>query len=98
MPQTGVNETLEVLELIAVLAGAVRERATDADGFNPVSDGIALLADPAVRDAALNAIQGIRDIPAEMRDIDLNEVEELTGGAFGIVRALVGGETEEPAA
>lgn len=87
--EIGIQNTLEVIELGIALGGAFRSAKAD-DGSISAADIAHLIA---VVPKVSPAVSGIGEIPAELKDLDDAEVEQI----IGHVQELVGTVSSEKA-
>lgn len=79
-----IKETLEALR--AVNAFSVKLLTLSKDGLQ-VTDGISLATDRELIALAIAAGSGAQQIPAEMKDLDANEVKQLMAALVEMVGA-----------
>jgi len=92
----GINETRDLIAFTAALGRCVAGRpeivaafrARNFAALGPLFLGMA--ADADLRATGARAFDGIREIPAEVMDLDLLEGAELAGDALNAVKAVYG--------
>jgi len=84
-----VKETVDLIEALETLAVEIVQRIKD--GVSP-ADAVSLVLDGDVREALAEAYAGSSQVPGEIADLDLDEMEELIDAAkripFSILREL----------
>jgi hypothetical protein len=87
--QVGVKELKEAILGLVVLGKAVAVLAKDGvDLSDAVALGQKFAADPAFKDKVLEAVKGIDQVPAEVKDLTLAEGLELAALIPQIIDAL----------
>lgn len=86
---TGIEETIDIVQVVKTMAVEVAERVKD--GVSP-SDAVSLALDGDLREALVEAYQGANDVPGEIADLDMDEIEQLVDEAksipFAVLREL----------
>lgn len=85
MEEKGIKEMLEVMEFMKVLG--VKLGVAFKDGLQPQDALVAL--DPQVWAAAQVAFEGIKEIPAEAKNLSIAEGGQLALKGFEIAEAIV---------
>jgi hypothetical protein len=94
--KTGIKETVDVIELIGVITGAiVRELRTD--GLQ-LSDAVKIVMNPAFQVKLAEALSGIGSAPDELQDLSKFEVLDLAEIILKTTRSIVQGLSETRAA
>ncbi len=94
--KAGIKETVEVIELIGVVAGAiVRELRTD--GLQ-LSDAVKIVMSPGFQTKLAEALSGMGSAPDELQDLSKFEVLDLAELILKTVRGIIQGLTETRAA
>jgi len=94
--ERGIKETTEVLDAMGALAVLVYKAQKNADGVQEIGAEIAkqLMVSPQTIQALKDAADGIKEVPAEMKDLTLGETFELVAAA-GRVAASCSSEIKE---
>lgn len=82
----GIEATRAVLADLKVLIPKLIQRSKDGVG---VDDAIALVSDPEVRAALSNFMVNVKKVPAEERDLTLEEVVALVPDVTALVVASI---------
>ena len=82
MEQKGIKEMMELLAAVEVLGVAVKE--VMKDGKIGLEDAGALVKLGSQFGVFAAAIEGIKEIPAEAKDIDAQEAIEIVGKLYAI--------------
>ncbi len=94
--KAGIKETVEVIELIGVVAGAiVRELRTD--GLQ-LSDAVKIVMSPGFQAKLAEALSGIGSAPDELQDLSKFEVLDLAERILKTARGIIQGLAETRAA
>lgn len=94
--KTGIKETIEVIELIGVVSGAiVRELRTD--GLQ-LSDAVKIVMSPTFQVKLAEALSGIGGATIELQDLSKLEVLDLAEIVLKTARGIVQSLTEIRAA
>lgn len=87
----GIQETKEVIEAMGALSGVIAKHLKD--GFQAGSDVPAIAGElflkSDVREALQRAGDGIQNVPAELKDIDMAEAFELAEAGIATAKAVV---------
>jgi hypothetical protein len=85
---TDVAQTKQVLVALVVLGKAVAAAAKDGlDLSDAVALGSKLVSDEKFRDALVEGVKGIDQVPAELKDIAASEALELLGAVYEALKA-----------
>lgn len=82
----GVKETLELINALGLVGAALR--TATADGIQ-VTDVLALVANPEVRESIEAAALGSSTLPAELGDLTLPEVQEIVNALFEALKKIM---------
>jgi len=84
-----VKETIDLIEALETLAVEIVQRVKD--GVSP-ADAVSLVLDGDVREDLMAAYKDSSDVPGEVADLDLDELEQLIDAAkripFSVLREL----------
>jgi hypothetical protein len=84
-----VSETIDLIEALETLAVEIVQRIKD--GVAP-ADAVSLVLDGDVQQSLAEAYEGSSEVPGEVVDLDLDEIEQLVGAAkripFSVLREL----------
>lgn len=87
----GIQETKEVIEAVGALSGVLVKHLKD--GFQAGSDLPAIAGElflkADVRAALERAGEGIQNVPAELKDVDMAEAFELAEAGIATAKAVV---------
>lgn len=87
----GIQETKEVIEALGALSGVLVAHLKD--GFQAGQDLPAIAGElflkADVRQALERAGDGIQNVPAELKDLDIEEAFELVEAGVGTAKAVV---------
>jgi len=88
--KVGIKETQELLEVVGKLAVKIVELSGDGFQFKDAYDlAVFILRDPGFKDLVWEAVKGVNKIPAEIKDLDVEEAGVLiTVTVQGILQAL----------
>jgi len=84
MEKKGIKELMEVLAAVEILAVCVKK--VMKDGKVDLSDAAVLVELGAQFPAFAAAVDGLKDIPAEAKEIDAQEAIEIVGKLYGIAK------------
>ena len=85
---TDVAQTKQVLVALVVLGKAVAAAAKDGlDLSDAVALGSKLVSDEKFREALVEGVKGIDQVPAELKDIAASEALELLGAVYEALKA-----------
>ncbi len=94
--KAGIKETIEVIELIGVVAGAI-VRELQSEGLQ-LSDAVKIVMSPGFQTKLAEALSGIGSTPNELKDLSKFEVLDLAELILKTARGIVQGLTETRAA
>lgn len=86
MEQKGIKEIVEVVEALEVVAVAAKK--VMADGKINLQDGPALMALGMELPKIMAAIEGIKEIPAEAKEIDAQEAVALVQKLYAVAKKV----------
>jgi hypothetical protein len=85
---TDVTQTKQALVALVILGKAIAAAAKDGlDLSDAVALGSKLVSDSAFRDALVEGVKGIDQVPAELKDIAASEALELLGAVYEALKA-----------
>jgi hypothetical protein len=85
---TDVTQTKQALVALVILGKAIAVAAKDGlDLSDAVALGSKLVSDSAFRDALVEGVKGIDQVPAELKDIAASEALELLGAVYEALKA-----------
>ena len=85
---TDVAQTKQVLVALVLLGKAVAAAAKDGlDLGDAVALGSKLVSDEKFREALVEGVKGLDQVPAELKDIAASEALELLGAVYEALRA-----------
>jgi hypothetical protein len=85
---TDVKETKQALVALVLLGKAVAAAAKDGlDLSDAVALGSKLVSDEKFREALVEGVKGIDQVPAELKDIAASEALELLGAVYEALKA-----------
>jgi hypothetical protein len=85
---TDVTQTKQALVALVILGKAIAVAAKDGlDLGDAVALGSKLVSDSAFRDALVEGVKGIDQVPAELKDIAASEALELLGAVYEALKA-----------
>lgn len=86
MEKKGIKEMMEVIAAVEVLAVAVKK--VMKDGKVDLSDAAVLVELGAQFPAFAAAVEGIKEIPAEVKEIDAQEALEIVGKLYAVAKKV----------
>jgi len=85
---TDVTQTKQALVALVILGKAIAVAAKDGlDLGDAVALGSKRVSDSAFRDALVEGVKGIDQVPAELKDIAASEALELLGAVYEALKA-----------
>jgi hypothetical protein len=85
---TDVKETKQVLVALVLLGKTIALAAKDGlDLGDAVALGSKLVSDEKFREALVEGVKGIDQVPAELKDIAASEALELLGAVYEALKA-----------
>ena len=85
---TDVKETKQALVALVLLGKAVAAAAKDGlDLSDAVALGSKLVSDEKFREALVEGVKGLDQVPAELKDIAASEALELLGAVYEALKA-----------
>lgn len=85
---TDVKETKQLLVALVLLGKTIALVAKDGlDLSDAVALGSKLVSDEKFRDALVEGVKGIDQVPAELKDIAASEALELLGAVYEALKA-----------
>jgi hypothetical protein len=85
---TDVAQTKQALVALVVLGKAIAAAAKDGlDLSDAVALGSKLVSDEKFREALVEGVKGIDQVPAELKDIAASEALELLGAVYEALKA-----------
>lgn len=86
MEQKGIKEITELLAAVEVLGVAVKKIAKD--GKVDLTDAVVLVELGAKLPVLVAAVEGVKEIPAEAKDIQAEEALALVGELYAIAKKI----------
>ena len=88
--KVGVKETKELLVVVGKLAVKIVELSGDGFQAKDAYDlSMFILRDPDFKGLVWEAVKGVKSIPAEIKDLDVEEASELVSVVIeGVIQAL----------
>lgn len=86
----GINETKELFSAVEALSLLIVERMKDGAGIDDVTAIIGkLVSDDEFKAKMSAAFDGVKNVPAEMGDLKLDEIVELAGMGIAFIPKVV---------
>ena len=90
--KVSINETLEVLAAIELGAVSILDIAKDGVGLEDLPKALELVKKA---DVFVAAVKDAKEIPAELKDLDQEEVIKLGMAAFVLVKKIIAATKKE---